>query len=121
MRAFPDKGGKWQISTGGGAYPVWSPKGRELFFRAGDNRIMVAAYTAKGDSFLADQPKVWSEKQLADFGIVGTGNYDAAPDGKRIAALMPVETPESQQAQSHVTLMLNFFDELRRKVPLGGK
>ena len=33
VRAFPDKGGKWQISNSGGAYPVWSRNGRELFFR----------------------------------------------------------------------------------------
>ena len=63
---FPDKGGKWQISNGGGVYPVWSRNGRELFFRTDDNRIMVAAYTVKGDSFVADKPRVWSEKRLAN-------------------------------------------------------
>ena len=44
-----------------------------------------------------------------------------APDSKRIAALMPVETKEGQQAQNHVIFLENFFDELRRKVPLSGK
>src|SRR5262249_37613654 len=33
VRAFPDKGGKWQISNGGGVYPIFSQSGRELFFR----------------------------------------------------------------------------------------
>jgi len=46
-------------------------------------------------------------------------NVDLAPDGNRIVALMPVETAEAQKAQSHVTFLLNFFDELRRKVPVG--
>ena len=101
VRAFPERGGKWQISNGGGSYPVWSHNGRELFFRSGDNRTMVAGYTAKGDSFVADQPKVWSEKQLAVFGITGNPTCDVAPDGKRIAALMPVETPENQQYWPH--------------------
>ena len=32
VRAFPDKGGKWQISNAGGAYPVWSGNGHELIF-----------------------------------------------------------------------------------------
>ena len=109
------------LQNGCGAYPVWSSNGRELFFRSADNRIMVAAYAAKGDSIIADQPKVWSEKQLADFGIVGGSTFDVAPDGKRIAALMPVEAPETQQAQHHVIFLENFFDELRRKVPLNGK
>ena len=118
VRAFPDKGAKWQISIGGGAYPVWSHNGGELFFRSADNRIMVASYTVKGDSIVADQPRVWSEEPLATFGVVGFQNFDPAPDGKRVVALMPVETPESQQTQNHVIFLENFFDELRRKVPL---
>lgn len=124
VRAFPDKEGKWQISSGGGSFPVWSHNGRELFFRSDDNRIMVAAYTVKGDSFVADKPRVWSEKPLAVAGFDiarGISNYDLAPDGKRVAALMPVETPEAQKAQNHVIFLENFFDELRRKVPLNGK
>jgi hypothetical protein len=44
---------------------------------------------------------------------------DLAPDGKRIVALMPVDTPEVQQAQSHVIFLENFADELQRKVPVG--
>jgi serine/threonine-protein kinase len=93
-----------------------------LFFRSRDNRIMVAAYSEKGDSFLADRPTVWSEKRLANlFSIAGNASYDSAPDGKRIAALMPVETPEAEQSRNHVTFLENFFDELRRKVPLSGK
>jgi Tol biopolymer transport system component len=119
VRAFPDKGGKWQISNSGGAYPVWSRNGRELFFRTDDNRIMVADYTVKGDSFAPDRPRVWSEKKLADFGLVGIGNYDLAPDGKRIAAIMPAESAEAQPAQNHVVFLMNFFDELRRRAPAG--
>jgi hypothetical protein len=42
-----------------------------------------------------------------------------SPEHKRIAALMPVETAEAQKAQSHVIFLLNFSDELRRKVPTG--
>jgi Tol biopolymer transport system component len=118
VRAFPDKGGKWQISNAGGVYPEWSSNGHELFFRGDDNRIMVAAYAAKADSFVPDKPRVWSDKQLANFGAVGTSNYDLAPDGKRIAALVPVETAEGQKAQSHVIFLMNFFDEVRRKVPI---
>jgi hypothetical protein len=45
--AFPDNGGVWRVSNSGGAHPVWSRKGRELFFRTEDNRIMAATYKAK--------------------------------------------------------------------------
>jgi Tol biopolymer transport system component len=117
VRAFPDAGGKWQISSGGGMYPIWSRTGHELFFRSEDNQIMVAGYTVKGDSFVADKPRVWSEKKIANIG--GLANYDLAPDGKRIAAIMPAATSEDHKAQSHVIFLENFFDELRRKVPIG--
>jgi hypothetical protein len=30
------------------------------------------------------------------------------PDGKRVAALMPAETPEARQAQTHIVFLLNF-------------
>jgi serine/threonine-protein kinase len=119
VRAFPDKGSKWQISNGGGAHPIFSPSGRELFFRNLDNQIMVAGYTVKGDSFLPDKPRMWSEKRLANVGRLS--NYDLAPDGKRIVALMPDESTEGQKAQSHVIFLQNFFDELRRRVPTGSK
>ena len=122
VRAFPDKGGKWQISNSGGGYPMWSRNGRELFFETLDNHIMVAAYTVKGDSFVADKPRVWSEKQLGGGGIVNAArNIDLAPDGKRIVALMPVETAEAQKAQNQVIFLENFFDEVRRRVPTGTK
>jgi hypothetical protein len=41
---------------------------------------MVVNYTAKGDSFVAEKPRVWSEKRIANVGQFI--NYDPAPDGK---------------------------------------
>ncbi len=119
VRAFPDRGTKWLISTSGGNFPVWSRNGKELFYRTEDQRIMVVTYTAKGDSFVADTPRVWSERQLANTGL--TLNFDLAPDGKRFAVLMPADAPEPRETRSHITLVLNFFDEVRRRVGSGGK
>jgi serine/threonine-protein kinase len=116
VRPFPDKSGKWQISTNGGVYPVFSRTGQKLFFRTEDNQVMLANYTVQGDSFVADKPRVWSETRLADLGIIL--NYDVAPDGKRILALMPSEAQKGERTPSHVTFMLNFADEIRRR--LGG-
>jgi len=113
VRAFPDKGGKWQVSSSGGTLPEWARNGRELFFRTEDNQIMGASYTVKGDSFVADKPRVWSEKRIANVGILP--NYDLAPDGKRIVALMPAEAPQGQPAQNQVIFLQNFFDEVRRR------
>ena len=119
VRPFPGPGGKWQISNGGGLFPMWSPKARELFYLAADRRIMVASYTAKGDSFLADKPRLWSERRLPDSGTVGLiPSFAIAPDGKRFAILMPTDTADEQKPPTQMTFLFNFFDNLRRRVPV---
>ena len=111
VRAVPDRGGKWQISTRGGRYPVWSRAGHELFFQSLDGHVMAAAYTVKGDSFLADKPRIWSDLRVTYF--------DPAPDGKHIVAMMEaVKAGGTQEPQNQVVFLENFFDELRRKVPV---
>jgi hypothetical protein len=70
----------------------------------------------KGDAFTAEKPRPWMDQSLAEFGQ--QRSYDPAPDGKRVAALMPVETAETQKAQNHVFFLENFFDEVRRKAPV---
>jgi serine/threonine-protein kinase len=117
VRKFPDTGAKWQISSVGGVYPMWSRSGRELFFESLDNRIMVAGYTVQGDSFAADKPRLWSEKTLVNT-INTSKNVDLASDGKRVVALMQAEGPEARQSQHQVVFLENFFDELRRRAPV---
>jgi serine/threonine-protein kinase len=106
------KGGKWQISTGGGWFANWSRNGRELFFEDPDNRIMVMEYAVKGESFVAGKPRPWCNQQLFTF---GTTNLDLAPDGKHFAVLYRSES-DADQRSMHVTMLLNFFDEVRRRV-----
>jgi len=74
---------------------------------------MVVNYTVSGESFVASTPRVWSQTPLASLGIAP--NFDLAPDGERMAVLLPAEVPEPPASLSHATLMLNFFDELRRR------
>jgi Tol biopolymer transport system component len=116
VRAFPQpasgQGGKWQISNGGGFWPKWSPKGRELLYESGD-QIMAVSYSVKGESFVPEKPRVWVSK------IGGTKGFDVSPDGKRLAVVMPVETPEATKPDHEVTFIFNFLDELRRRVPAG--
>jgi hypothetical protein len=45
-------------------------------------------------------------------------NFDIAPDGKRAVVSTRPETG-GQKGSVHVTVLENFFDELRRKMPLG--
>jgi Tol biopolymer transport system component len=119
VRPFPGPGGKWQISNAGGTLPIWSRDGRDLSFQGPDNRIMVTGYTATGDSFVAGKPRLWSDQQLQAVG--GLLNYDLAPDGKRFAVFPKVNAPAEEKGAVHITFLLNFFDELRRRAPIGTK
>ena len=62
VRPYPPAtgGGQWQISTAGGAIPVWSRDGKQLFYRPADGRIMVVDYTTKGETFSPGTPRLWS-------------------------------------------------------------
>jgi DNA-binding winged helix-turn-helix (wHTH) protein/Tol biopolymer transport system component len=122
VQAFPNGGATRQISDDGGTFPAWSRNGHDLFFWQYDehrplSQLMVASYQARGDSFVADKPHVWSDRRLVSFST--TRSYDPTPDGKRIVALMPADA--QQERQDHVVFLLNFFDELHRRVPLSSK
>ena len=114
VRPFPGPGGKWQISSGGGSYPTWSHTSKQLFYRTQDQKIMAVNYSAVGDSFQASKPVLWSDTQFTNRG--STVNYALHPDGKRFAVLKAPGGSTEQQVNK-VVLVLNFFEELRRKIP----
>jgi len=51
--------------------------------------------------------------------IIGTSTL--APDGQRFAVLPRPEVTGEPKGSVHVTVLLNFFDELRRRVTAAGK
>ena len=114
VRPFPEPGGKWQISTDGGVFPTWSRTRREILYAGPDNRLMVASYTAEGESFNADKPRVWSERRFMP--LPRQRSFDLHPDGERFVV---AAAPEGDSAlkQDKLVFIFNFFDELRRIAP----
>jgi serine/threonine protein kinase len=114
VRPFPPPasgpGGKWIISNQGGQHPAWSRTTHDLLYRAADGQIMAVGYTVKGDVFVADKPRAWAAK------VAGT-DFDLAPDGKRVAVVIPVQAPEAPKPEHEIVFLQNFFDELRRRIP----
>ncbi len=108
VQPFPGPGGKWQVSTNGGRMPVWSPNGRELFYRNGDQTMAVEVGT--GGAFSAGKPRLLFEGQY--FSLPGATHYDVAPDGKRFLMLKNV-TPEA--ALTQINLVENWFEELKQR------
>jgi len=124
VRPFPEGssgGGQVQISTAPGRFPLWSRTAKELFYLTSDGHIMVVPYTINGRSFEPGKPHQWVGNEMA----MMTGNpapCDLAPDGKRFAVfLAPEASASGEKANLHVTFLLNFFDELKRRLPSGSK
>jgi len=117
IRPYPPSRGRWQISTGGGMSPMWSQTGRELFYVSPDSHIEVVDYTADANSFMPGKARVWSSEQIREQDTNPT--LDLHPDGKRFAVFPRAESPEADEGSTHVTFLLNFFDEVRRKVAVG--
>jgi serine/threonine-protein kinase len=71
-----------QVSLNGGTEPLWSPDGRELFYRTPAASAELVAATIATSPGLA----VTSRKALFPVGDIGTAtphtNYDISPDGK---------------------------------------
>jgi serine/threonine-protein kinase len=80
---------------------------------------MSVAYTVNGDSFVSGKPRLWTQTRMKLNGNLST--YDLAPDGKRLAAMLPNDGAGEQKPLTNLTFLLNFFDELRRRAPATGK
>jgi hypothetical protein len=61
--------------------------------------------------FRADPPRPWSQDALADTGVLP--NFDVGPDGRVLA--LKSGSPQDQQTPNHVTLVMNFRSEVRRR------
>jgi eukaryotic-like serine/threonine-protein kinase len=86
VTTFPEPGGKWRVSPEAGSYPVWSRDGRELFYLAGDGRLMAVAIRP-GPSFDSGTPTpLFSPNAVSGAG--GGTFYDVAADGRFLFNLL---------------------------------
>src|SRR5216683_1528619 len=116
VRPYPGPGGKWLISTEGGVDPIWNPNGRELFYRIGDKMMAVEITTQPG--FSAGTPRMLFEGRY-EAAPVPLHNFDVSHDGQRFLMLKPVE--QEHAAPTQINVVLNWFEELKRRVPTSAK
>jgi hypothetical protein len=91
---------------------VWSKKKQELFY-SGPEGVMVASYMAKADEFvIIGKPRLWAAQKNLD-------RFDLSPDGKSLVVVQEEKSERNDPKQ--LTFLVNFFDELRRRAPVGGK
>ena len=120
VRAFRRNSAKWQVSTDGDGVAglVWDPRERRVYYVSRDNRIMAVDYQEQGNTFLASPPRVWAAAPIGTTAF--PRNFTIAADGKRFAVLPP-RTASGEDGSVHVTFVMNFLDELRRRVEATAK
>ena len=115
VQPYPGPGGKWQVSTEGGNESLWSRNGRELFYRSGDKMMSVEISTQP--TFSMGKPKLlFTGPYLLTAATIA--NYDVSPDGQRF---LMVKADERAQGIAQINVVLNFTEELKRRVPAGTK
>jgi serine/threonine protein kinase len=108
VQSFPKPGGKWQISTAGGADPRWRRDGRELFFISADRKLMAVDIQADA-TFRSGLPHALFDVKVSGLVDLRT-HYGVAADGKRFLVQQVTEST----AASPITVVLNWTAALTK-------
>jgi Tol biopolymer transport system component len=113
VQDYPGAGEKITVSTDGGFEPLWSPDGRELFYRVG--ALMMAVSFQTSPVFRSSRPiELFEDPYISGAKIAAVATtYDVAPDGQHF---LMIEGGEEEGA-NQLHLVLNWFEELKRLAP----
>jgi hypothetical protein len=117
VRPFPEVNkGKWQVSTSGGNQPLWSPNGRELFYHNADS-VMAVAVEA-GQMFKCGKPESLFRGSYTSFYDQDEHTWGISLDGRRFLMMKePGSTASAGGAPLKINIVLNWFEELKQRVP----
>ncbi|HEX9309397.1 MAG TPA: protein kinase [Gemmatimonadaceae bacterium] len=109
VRPMPGPGRQLQISTDGGLEPIWSPNRRELFYR-GSGKIILARIANLETSATVTRQQLFDDVY---FGAPVHAMYGVSPDGSRLVFA------KASGGETKTVVVLNWLDEVRRKVAAG--
>jgi len=109
VQTFPPSSAQWQVSSGGGAGPVWRRDGKELFYLSPGRKLMAVDVKLGSNTFEAGVPRMLF--QTRGPGFPGPRNaYDVSPDGQRFLIIStPADAPPTP-----VTVVTNWSADLKR-------
>ena len=112
VQRFPQGGRVIAISAGRGTEPVWSRDGQELFYRDGNQMMVVDVETEP--AFSAGRPRLLFDEayEMDPTASERYANYDVSLDGEQF---LMVRRSGSQTAA--LIVVHNWFEELKRLVP----
>jgi eukaryotic-like serine/threonine-protein kinase len=102
VQPFPGPGAKHLVSQRGGRSAIWSQDGRELFYRRGDELMVVAVET--GDRFTSGTPAPMFSGRFRSTGR----DYDVSPDGRRFVLMHAIEP----RTTDRMAIILNWWSLL---------
>jgi Tol biopolymer transport system component len=108
VKPLQGPGTPWQVSTGGGTSPRWSPRGDELFYRSPTNEIVAAPVSVSSGRFSTGTPVSLFAAGVND----EQRDYDVTPDGKRFLLARPADT-----ADTPLVVVLGFDRTLQPALP----
>ena len=108
VQSFPDRSGKWQVSSGGGQHPEWRHDGKELYFISSGKLVAVDVST-DGPQFQSGVPKPLFAVDFRPDRGSGNGVYVVTADGQRFLAVTNVE----QQTIEPATVVMNWAADLK--------
>jgi serine/threonine-protein kinase len=114
VRPFPNVGGRWLASAGGGTQPLWARDSQELIYRAPTGAVMRVG-VADGSTWNGTMPT----EVFAGRYVVGTGgrNYDISLDGRQFLMVKEDVGSESTATSTSLVVVQHFDEELKRLVP----
>jgi len=118
VRPFPDvSGAKVAVSTAGGLSPMWSRKGRELFFLNTAQQVVAVPYTDAGGEFRPGEATTLFPTAGRFFYSGNSRSVDVHPDGSRFLFLgLPQATGGPT---GDLILIENWYTELRARLAAG--
>jgi eukaryotic-like serine/threonine-protein kinase len=121
VEPFPPTGARYQIVTECCWNPMWSPDGSRLLYLGGDRRDFLSVQILRKEpSFEYGTPRILFSSKEAVQTIANGLIADVSPDGKQIVALTGDSSyPDTDQRQPSINVVLNWFRELRERVPPG--
>ena len=121
IRPFPDvEKSKTKVSTGGGASPLWSSDGKELFYLSRDNSVMVVDVKTEPALSLGTPRKLFQSEYLPFSESAGTP-WDLHPNGDRFIMIKPspgVSAITASTGPRKINIVLNWDEELKERVPV---
>lgn len=111
VTTYPRPGTVHQISRDGGHKPLWNPGSSEIVYRSGTRMYAVEVNLVRG--FRAGEPRLLFEGPYPN---VPGFDFDITPDGQHFLML---ENNDFLTPSATLTVITNFLDELRRRVPRG--